>query len=281
MPLISNCETQAGASSASSGNRFRSGNPLANFGFTLIELLVVIAIIAILASLLLPALARSKESAYRSQCKSNMHQVGLAALIYAGDSQEFFPPATRSDGICHAGWIPTNVIQYFTNAQMKSNSLICPDKGRDGIWYWEDTNTSPPLGTRIGFYTGWSMPTSSDTRTRGVNYTPATEPWDSPQKTTDITPYSMLLADVIEQGTDAYGAAVNVTDIPHSAMGPKISPSNQLPIPSALGSEGGNFGGVDGSVTWRQQSVMSTHTVQFGVIKNGVANLNTKILGYW
>jgi prepilin-type N-terminal cleavage/methylation domain-containing protein len=61
------------------------------FGFTLIELLVVIAIIAILASLLLPALARAKEYGRRAKCLSNLHQLGLTFVTYTTDNNDAVP----------------------------------------------------------------------------------------------------------------------------------------------------------------------------------------------
>ena len=62
-----------------------------NKGFTLIELLVVIAIIAILASLLLPALARAREQAKRSVCLNNLKQLGVFLQLYANDWGGYFP----------------------------------------------------------------------------------------------------------------------------------------------------------------------------------------------
>jgi prepilin-type N-terminal cleavage/methylation domain-containing protein len=64
-------------------------------GFTLIELLVVIAIIGVLASLLLPALARAKRSARSVACLSNLHQIGLALDLYVQEHNDRLPSCAQ------------------------------------------------------------------------------------------------------------------------------------------------------------------------------------------
>ena len=87
--------------------------------FTLIELLVVIAIIAILAALLLPSLAKSKEYAKRVECVNNIRQLGMAVTMYADDSDGKYP--LRAGGVNNF-W-PIQLSPYFAVEKV----LNCPD----------------------------------------------------------------------------------------------------------------------------------------------------------
>jgi hypothetical protein len=226
---------------------------------------------------LLPALAKAKEKAYRVKCKSNMRQVGLTAIMYAMDNQEIFPSAKRDNGSYHVSWIGTNVYEYFTKAgSLKNDSFACPNmiRGNPGLFL---TNA---LGVRVGFYCLWGVPNTLDPRPRNGSYpyvpptiVSITTPWDSPQKTTDSTPYMALLAEIIEKGTD--DPAPKHTTVPHSPSG--FVTSAALPEPQTLKSQGGDVGLVDGSIEWRKQLIMRPRYVLF----NPGGAPSSTYTGYW
>lgn len=73
--------------------------------FTLIELLVVVAIIAILASILVPTVRRALKAGQAAHCKSNLHQLALAMIMYSNDHNDYLPWAGEVDGNRDGDWV--------------------------------------------------------------------------------------------------------------------------------------------------------------------------------
>jgi len=131
-------------------NRF-FGAMYRRMGFTLIELLVVIAIIAVLVALLLPAVQQAREAARRSQCKSNLHNIGLALHNYM-ESFKVLPPSRIATGPLAWGGPAQGGPPGFLNAS--GWTMLLPQLDQAPLWNMYNSNSA--AGWALSYYTAYT-----------------------------------------------------------------------------------------------------------------------------
>lgn len=168
------------------------GRPLG--GFTLVELLVVLAIMSVLIALLLPAIARTRESVYHVHCQSNLRQVFLAFNAYAYENGDYVPAPLRTDFTFNwhsnlgAGGYLGGYEAHDGNPKWSWAILKCASEkaipGSDslsrGYYYWSRARSSYQMHkdySRIGHSTGWGWwrekwslgPTAAEAKNRSLS----------------------------------------------------------------------------------------------------------------
>jgi len=120
--------------------------PEAGCGFTLIELLVVISIIAILLSIMMPALNRARGMAKRTVCLSNMRQMGLTVQEYLMDSDDHLPPTS------HVGDPEKYWLRVLAKYSKQTLLFRCPADKADNFVDWTRPLNSQPADLRYSSY---------------------------------------------------------------------------------------------------------------------------------
>jgi len=230
-------------------------------GFTLVELLVVIGIIAILMSLLLPALNNAREKAKRLQCANNIRTVGQATMMYANMNKGKVP--MHRGGANWAWDLPYDTRDWFTDvARMPQDMWYCPSYTHEQSGMWSFTGPPGPgnresfaiagyfwFAKRPGYWTGTGF--TPNTMTNMAWKFPDEDRWI--ERITDRTlksaPAQLVLAsDIVLSNSESREPANKnfVSIFGGYFMGHGTSHRDKIERPT-----GGNVLFLDGHVEWR------------------------------
>ena len=231
--------------------------------FTLIELLVVIAIIGILASMLLPALAKSKSKAKRTKCLSNQRQVALALMVYAGDHDDRTPYQNSLGEVNFATTATPNFLGLL-QSQLPTNSptFTCPS----GSTHWQDpANAANP--TNDTTYLGNAVIISNATRTRRTTQVPNPSNLIALQESSARTHLAWLRPWFTPPGNYSNW---------HLTRDPNFYPGHPYPYWEWYGSlheGGGNFVFMDGHSEYRHHTKLTSG--DFGLLNSAGLGTDT------